>query len=120
MSILREHLPELKIRVGKVVELRKLQAAIEHPFGLSDQDCVSLIAKNKQVALAFHGYPTLIHRLTYRRMNRNLHVRGYMEGGIITTAVDMRGQNRQDRFHFVQEVIDRGQRKSNRTGSTYP
>ncbi len=108
VSILRRALPDLKIRVVNVVDLMKLQPATEHPHGLSDQDFDSLFTKDKPIIFAFHGYPWLVHRLTYRRTNHgNLHVRGYKEEGTITTAFDMTVLNDLDRFHLVQDVIDR-------------
>ena len=100
VSILREHLPDLKIRVVNVVDLMKLQPASEHPHGLSDATTTRCSPTDKHIIFAFHGYPWLIHRLTYRRTNRNLHVRGYNEEGTITTPFDMRVQNNLDRFHL--------------------
>jgi xylulose-5-phosphate/fructose-6-phosphate phosphoketolase len=107
VSILREHLPELKIRVINVVDLMKLQPNSEHPHGLSEEDYDMLFTRDKPIVFAFHGYPWLIHRLTYRRANRNLHVRGYKEEGTITTTFDIRVQNDLDRFHLAQDVVDR-------------
>lgn len=108
VTILRKELPELKIRVVNVVDLMKLQPTSEHPHGLSEHDFESLFTKDKPIIFAFHGYPTLIHRLTYRRASHpNLHVRGYKEEGSITTAFDMTVLNDLDRFHLVQDVIDR-------------
>jgi xylulose-5-phosphate/fructose-6-phosphate phosphoketolase len=107
VSILREHLPDLRIRVVNVVDLMKLEPASEGPHGLSDVDYDSIFTKDKHIIFAFHGYPWLIHRLTYRRTNRNLHVRGYKEEGTITTAFDMTVLNEIDRFHLVIDTIDR-------------
>jgi len=108
VSILRKSLPEIKVRVVNVVDLMKLQPQSEHPHGLSEKDFDSLFTTNKPVIFAFHGYPWLIHRLTYRRTNHdNLHVRGYKEEGTITTPFDMPVLNDMDRFHLVQDVIDR-------------
>ncbi len=108
VSIMREHLPDLKIRVVNVVDLMKLQPRTEHPHGLADIDFDELFTKDKPVIFAFHGYPWLIHRLTYRRANHdNMHVRGYKEEGTITTPFDMTVLNDLDRFHLVMDAIDR-------------
>ncbi len=108
VSILRKELPDLKIRVVNVVDLMKLQPESEHPHGLNDKDFDALFTKNKPVIFAFHAYPWLIHRLTYRRTNHNnIHVRGYKEEGTITTPFDMTVMNQLDRFDLVQDVIDR-------------
>jgi len=107
VSILRENLPELKIRVVNVVDLMRLQPAAEHPHGLSEIDYDSLFTRDKPIIFAFHGYASLVHGLTYRRTNRRLHVRGYKEEGTITTAFDMTVLNELDRFHLVIDTIDR-------------
>ena len=108
VAIMREHLPDLKIRVVNIVDLMKLQPQSEHPHGLSDQDFDALFTRDKPVIFAFHAYPWLIHRLTYRRTNHdNIHVRGYKEEGTITTPFDMTVLNDLDRFHLVMDTIDR-------------
>jgi xylulose-5-phosphate/fructose-6-phosphate phosphoketolase len=108
VSILREHLPDLKVRVVNVVDLMRLEPQSEHPHGLSEADFDALFTKDKHVIFAFHGYPWLIHRLTYRRTNQaNIHVRGYKEEGTITTPFDMTVLNEVDRFHLVMDTIDR-------------
>ena len=108
VSILRQELPELKIRVVNVVDLMKLQPQSEHPHGLGDSDFDALFTRNKPVIFAFHAYPWLIHRLTYRRHNHaNLHVRGYKEEGTITTAFDMTVLNDMDRFHLAIDAVNR-------------
>jgi xylulose-5-phosphate/fructose-6-phosphate phosphoketolase len=108
VEILREYAPELKLRVINVVDLMTLQPKEEHPHGLSDRDFDTLFTTHKPVIFAHHGYPWLIHRLTYRRTNHeNLHVRGYKEEGTTTTAFDMVVRNDLDRFHLVSDVIDR-------------
>jgi xylulose-5-phosphate/fructose-6-phosphate phosphoketolase len=107
VSILRKHLPDLKIRVINVVDLMRLQPCAEHPHGLSETDYDSLFTKDRPIIFNFHGYASLVHGLTYRRTNRNLYVRGYKEEGTITTAFDMRVQNDIDRFHLVQDVVDK-------------
>jgi xylulose-5-phosphate/fructose-6-phosphate phosphoketolase len=108
VSILHQHLPSLKIRFINVVDLMKLEPNTEHPHGLSDHDFDALFTKDKPVVFAFHGYPWLVHRLTYRRTNHeNIHVRGYKEEGTITTYFDMTVLNDLDRFHLVKDVIIR-------------
>ncbi|PAX51904.1 phosphoketolase family protein [Brunnivagina elsteri] len=108
VDFLRQHFPNLKIRVVNVVDLMTLQPFSEHPHGLSDRDFDSIFTSNKPIVFAFHGYPLLIHRLTYRRTNHhNLHVRGYKEEGTTTTPFDMVVLNELDRFHLAQDVIDR-------------
>ncbi len=106
--LLREHFPDLKIRFVNVVDLFKLTPATEHPHGLSDRDFDSLFTIDKPIIFNFHGYPWLIHRLTYRRTNhRNLHVRGYKEKGNINTPLDLAIRNQIDRFSLAMDVIDR-------------
>ncbi len=108
VSILRKHAPELKIRVVNVVDLMRLVPTSEHPHGLGDADFDVLFTTDRPIIFAFHGYPWLVHRLTYRRTNhKNLHVRGYKEEGTTTTPFDMVVRNDLDRFHLVQDVIDR-------------
>ncbi len=108
VALLRKHLPELRVRVVNVVNLMKLQPSTEHPHGLSDKDFDVLFTKDKPVLFAYHGYPWLIHRLTYRRTNHdNIHVRGYKEEGTTTTPFDMVVLNDLDRFHLVTDVIAR-------------
>ncbi|HEY3863341.1 MAG TPA: phosphoketolase family protein [Verrucomicrobiae bacterium] len=108
VSIMREHLPHLKMRVVNIVDLMKLQPQTEHPHGLRDRDFDQLFTRDKPVIFAFHGYPWLIHRLTYRRTNHhNIHVRGYKEEGTITTPFDMTVLNELDRFHLVMDTVDR-------------
>ncbi|WP_305806671.1 phosphoketolase family protein [Stenotrophomonas sp. YIM B06876] len=107
VSILRAHLPELKIRVINVVDLMRLQSNTEHPHGLSDKDCDSLCTRHKPIMFGLHGYPWLVPQLAYRRTHRDLHVRGYKEKGTITTPFDIRVQNDIDRFHRVQDAVDR-------------
>jgi len=108
VDLLHQHLPALRIRVVNVVDLMKLQPASEHPHGLTDHDFDALFTKDKPVIFAFHGYPWLIHRLTYRRANHdNFHVRGYKEEGTTSTPFDMVVMNDLDRFHLFGDVIDR-------------
>ena len=108
VDFLRTNIPDLKIRVVNVVDLMLLQPPSEHPHGLSDFDFDALFTLDKPIIFAFHGYPWLIHRLTYRRANhKNLHVRGYKEEGTTTTPFDMAVMNDLDRFHLAADVIDR-------------
>jgi xylulose-5-phosphate/fructose-6-phosphate phosphoketolase len=108
VDLLRQHLPDFKVRVVNVVNLMKLQPQREHPHGLSDDEFDALFTSDRQIIFAFHGYPSLIHKLTYRRTNhRNLHVRGFKEEGTTTTPFDMVVLNDMDRFHLVCDVIDR-------------
>jgi xylulose-5-phosphate/fructose-6-phosphate phosphoketolase len=108
VSILREHLPALRVRVVNVVDLMKLQPPSAHPHGLPDAEFDALFTTASPVIFAFHGYPALIHRLTYRRTNHdNIHVRGYQEEGTITTPFDMTVLNELDRFHLVEGALAR-------------
>jgi xylulose-5-phosphate/fructose-6-phosphate phosphoketolase len=116
-SILREELPDLKVRVVNVVDLMRLQPESEHPHGLSDAEFDAMFTTSRPVVFAYHGYPWLIHRLTYRRTNHaNLHVRGYKEEGTTTTPFDMVMLNDLDRFHLVMDVIDRVPELHDRAG----
>jgi xylulose-5-phosphate/fructose-6-phosphate phosphoketolase len=108
VALVREHLPELRVRVVNVVDLMRLQSDSVHPHGLPDAEFDALFTTDRPVIFAYHGYPWLIHRLTYRRTNhRNLHVRGFIEEGTTTTPFDMVMLNDMDRFHLVMDVIDR-------------
>jgi xylulose-5-phosphate/fructose-6-phosphate phosphoketolase len=108
VDLIRQHLPDLRVRVVNVVDLMRLQSEDEHPHGMSDREFDALFTPDRPVVFAYHGYPWLIHRLTYRRTNhRNLHVRGYKEEGTTTTPFDMVMLNDLDRFHLVIDVIDR-------------
>jgi xylulose-5-phosphate/fructose-6-phosphate phosphoketolase len=105
VKILRESIPGIKIRVVNVVDLFKLQSSEQHPHGLTDDEYDMIFTKDKPIIFAFHGYPTLIHELTYHRHNKNMVVKGYNEEGTITTAFDMRVQNEIDRFNLVKNVV---------------
>ncbi|OQZ05292.1 MAG: hypothetical protein B6D36_10845 [Planctomycetes bacterium UTPLA1] len=108
VDLMRRYLPDVKVRVVNVVNLMKLQPPSEHPHGLPDEEFDAMFTTDRQIIFAFHGYPALIHKLTYRRTNhRNLHVRGYKEEGTTTTPFDMVVLNDMDRFHLVCDVIDR-------------
>ena len=105
VTILRDAFPELKIRVVNVVDLMRLQSEEQHPHGLSQREYDALFTRDKPIVFAFHGYPSLIHEMTYKRYNKNIHVRGYIEEGTITTPFDMRVMNRLDRFNLVQTAV---------------
>jgi xylulose-5-phosphate/fructose-6-phosphate phosphoketolase len=107
-DLLRTHLPSLRVRVVNVVDLMRLQSVTMHPHGLTDPDFDAIFTTDRPVIFAYHGYPGLIHRLTYRRTNHeNIHVRGYLEEGTTTTPFDMLVLNNMDRYHLVMDVIDR-------------
>jgi xylulose-5-phosphate/fructose-6-phosphate phosphoketolase len=107
VDLLRQHFPDIKLRVVNVVDLMTLQSSTQHPHGLSDAEFDSMFTKDKPVIFAYHGYPTLIHRLTYKRQNHaNLHVRGYLEEGTTTTPFDMTVLNQLDRYHLAGDVVD--------------
>jgi xylulose-5-phosphate/fructose-6-phosphate phosphoketolase len=107
-DLLRRHIPDLKVRVVNVVDLMRLESDREHPHGLSDREFDAIFTPDKPVIFAFHGYPALIHRLTYKRANHEqFHVHGYIEEGTTTTPFDMVMMNELDRFTLVRDVIDR-------------
>ena len=108
VTLIREHLPQLKVRLVNVVDLMRLESTTEHPHGMSDAEFDALFTTDQPVIFAYHGYPSLIHRLTYSRHGHdNFHVRGYMEEGTTTTPFDMVMLNNLDRYHLVMDVIDR-------------
>ena len=104
-KIMKEYIPELKIRVVNVIDLMKLQSDSDHPHGLSNDEYNKLFTKDKPIIFAFHGYPHLIHQLTYKRCNQNMHVHGYIEEGTITTSFDMRVLNKLDRYHLILDAM---------------
>ncbi len=117
VDLLRQYLPDLAVRVVNVVDLMRLEPSSEHPHGMSDAEFDSYFTTDRPVVFAYHGYPGLIHRLTYRRTNHaNFHVRGYKEEGTTTTPFDMVMLNDLDRFHLVMDVIDRVPHLSSRAG----
>lgn len=106
VSILKEKVPELKVRVINVVDLMRLQSSSKHPHGITDEQYDKLFTKNKPILFVFHGYPNVIHELTYNRTNKDMHVRGYIEEGTITTPFDMRVKNKIDRYHLILDIIN--------------
>lgn len=104
-KIMREYLKDIKIRVVNVIDLMKLQTNKMHPHGLTNKEYDDLFTKDKPIIFAFHGYPNLIHELTYKRTNKNLHVKGYIEEGTITTPFDMRVQNKIDRYNLILDAL---------------
>jgi xylulose-5-phosphate/fructose-6-phosphate phosphoketolase len=116
VDLLRQHLPDLRVRVVNVVDLMTLQPSTEHPHGLADKEYDGIFTADKPIIFAFHGYPWLIHRLVYRRRNQRLHVRGYKEEGTVTTPFDMCVLNEIDRFHLAIDVLDRVERLHNGVG----
>ena len=116
-QILKDNIPELKVRVVNVVDLMKLVSNEDHPHGLTQEEYNKLFTKDKPIIFAFHGYPHLIHQLTYKRVNQNMHVHGYTEEGTITTPFDMRVVNKLDRYHLVLDVLKYTKINSNRKKS---
>jgi xylulose-5-phosphate/fructose-6-phosphate phosphoketolase len=119
VDILRRHVPDLKVRVVNVIDLMTLQPSTEHPHGLPDKDYDLIFTTDRPIIFAFHGYPWLIHRLTYRRANQGLHVRGYKEEGTVTTPFDMCVRNEIDRFHLAIDVLERVPRLRNVTAHVW-
>ena len=105
ISILRKNFPEIKIRMVNVVDLMKLQSNYKHPHGMTDEEYDAIFTKDKPIIFNFHGYPDLIHQLTYNRENQNMHVHGYIEEGTITTSFDMKVQNKIDRYNLVIDAL---------------
>ena len=117
IMILRKEFPELKIRMVNVVDLMKLQSSNKHPHGMTHEEYDALFTKNKPIIFNFHGYPDLIHQLTYDRENQDLHVHGYLEEGTITTSFDMKVQNKIDRYHIVLDALKYLPKLGNRSSS---